>query len=90
MNKLPTLLNEYKISLWAYSYCRDINDDLEVKEFITVSIWAYCYCMDIKDDSEIREYITDLYWAYLYCKNVNMNDERLINLSEKYKRIYKI
>ncbi len=85
MNELPILLNNYRISRWAYEYCLNIKDDPKIREFIISSGWAYCYCYDIKDDSEVRKFIVDSYWAYLYCKNVNKNDERLVELAKKYK-----
>ncbi len=90
MNDLPILLDEYKISRWAYLYCKDIKDDPEIREYIIESEWAYYYCGNIDDNPEIRKFIIKSEFAYLYCKYINTNDERLINLSEKYKGIYKI
>lgn len=50
------LLNEFKISQWAYSYCKDIKDDPEIREFITNSYWAYHYCRYInKKDKRLIE-----------------------------------
>ncbi len=83
MTDLPILLNEYKISEWAYLYCRDINDDPEVRKFIINSEWAYWYCYDIKDDPKIIKYITESFWAFMYCTDINKNDERLVKLAKK-------
>ncbi len=50
------LLNEFKISQWAYWYCRDIKDDPEIREFITNPYWAYMYCEYInKNDERLYE-----------------------------------
>ncbi len=83
MNKLPILLNEKRISEWAYYYCRNINDDPEVRKYITDPNWAYYYCKDVEDYPEIRKYITDSFWASMYCWNINKNDERLLKLAKK-------
>ncbi len=80
------LLNEYEISEWAYWYCKDISDNLEIREYITTSGWAYSYCKYIKDDPEVRKNITDTFWAFMYCIDINnKNDERLMKLAKEYK-----
>ncbi len=52
MNKLPFLLNEERISRWAYQYCYDINDDPEVKRLITYPYWAYLYCLTFDNNDK--------------------------------------
>ncbi len=59
MNKLPILLDENKVSEWAYRYCRFIKDDHEIRDFITNSGWAYSYCTFINNDPEIRKRTKD-------------------------------
>ncbi len=81
------ILDEYRISEWGYRYCHFINDDPEIREFITNSDWVYWYCKDVKDDSEVRKFIVDSYWAFCYCRGVNKNDERLVELARGYKKI---
>ena len=54
----------------AYRYCRDVNDDPEVRHMITESWPAYLYCVFVKDRPEIRKLITDSWDAYLYCLDV--------------------
>ncbi len=87
MTGLPFILDGYKISYWAYRYCKKVKNDPEIAKNITESRWVYFYCFNIKDDPEIRKNITDPYWAYLYCKNVNKDDKRLLKLARGYKKI---
>ncbi len=72
MNKLPILLNEYEISFWAYLYCKKINNEPEIREFITHSHMAYWYCISVKDDPEIRKNITEKVYINLYNKRKQM------------------
>ncbi len=87
MNKLPILLNEKRISYWAYSYCKNRNDPI-IREYITYTDWAFYYCKNINDDPKIRKNITNPYWAFRYCKEINMNDERLIELAKEKFNLY--
>ena len=48
-------------SKWAYYYCRDVEDNPEVRKKITTSMWAYYYCINVKDRPEIRKYISGSY-----------------------------
>ncbi len=77
------LLDEFRISFWAYEYCRVINDDPKIREFIVDSLYVYLYCSYIKDDPEVRKFINESYWAFMYCRYVNKDDERLMELAEK-------
>ncbi len=62
MNNLPILLNEYKISYWAYEYCLNVKDDPEIRKFITSPIWAFYYCTLVNNDPEVRKNIKSLMW----------------------------
>lgn len=81
---MSILLDEASISKWAYKYCRDVNDNPEIRKNITDSGWAYCYCKVIKDDPEVRKNITKQYWGWLYYKNINDKPEirKKYNLTE--------
>jgi len=69
------------LSWLAYRYCLDIEDNPEVRKYITDSYLAYSYCKDIKDRPykyckniedrpEIRKYITSSDDAYMYCRYI--------------------
>jgi len=58
------------LSWLAYRYCLDIEDNPEVRKYITDSYLAYSYCKDIKDRPSVRKYITDSNSAYWYCYNI--------------------
>lgn len=80
MNNKPFLLNEYELSLWAFEYCYNINDDPDVRDLITDSFRAYNYCKYIKDRPEVRKNITDSCWAKKYCKHIRDDPEVMKNL----------
>lgn len=71
MCKLPILLNEWAISEWAYHYCRDVNNDSEVKNFITSETFVYYYCLRVENDFKMaRKYIESSRYIKLYIKNI--------------------
>lgn len=72
MSNKPFLLNEEKLSRWAYLHCRDKKDDPEIRKFITDSYWAYKYCMNLKDDPKVRKYITEQPWLHNYKEGLNI------------------
>ena len=45
---------EVEDSKWAYLYCRNIRDRVEVRAKIVESEWAYRYCQNIRDRAEMR------------------------------------
>ena len=47
-----------EMSSWAYQYCRNTKDNLEIRSLITKSKWIYCYCLVVKNRLEIIKYIT--------------------------------
>ena len=51
------LLNEEKMSMWAFFECKNGNNTPEMRKLITNEKWAYIYCLDIKDRLEVRKYI---------------------------------
>ena len=48
--------NKYKISFNTYLYCRDIEDNPEIRKFIITPHWAHCYCKYIREDPKVRKY----------------------------------
>lgn len=52
MSKLPFLLNEIELSRWAYEYCRDVENNPEIRKHITNSYWMYYYCKYVRNYKE--------------------------------------
>jgi len=52
-------LETKEMSDWAYSYCKYVKDDPEVRKNITDSYWAYLYCLYIQYRPEVRKYIKE-------------------------------
>ena len=69
---------------WAYYYCIDIEDDPEIRKYITDPDLAFLYCIHVKDRPEVRKYITDPMYAHRYCKEVRNDIPELKILSEEY------
>lgn len=80
MNELPFLLDEKEISIWAFWYCKNINNDPEIKKYIIDSEYSFEYCYRVKDDPEIRKGITEEFWVFQYCYNIK-ND---VEMARKY------
>jgi len=51
-------LNKDNISLEAFWYCLNTNDDPKIRKHITYSYFAYRYCYEIKNCPEMRKRIT--------------------------------
>ena len=80
MSKPPFLFNEYKLSMWAYRYCLDIEDDPEIRNLITDSFTSLHYCKFIKDRKEISKNITQQPYIDWYNKLI---EERKNNSFKK-------
>lgn len=81
MNKTKFLLNDEKISRWAYYYCEQIENDPLVSRLITNSFYAYRYCKRIRNDPKIRKYIMEPWDLYHYVNDVD--DE----MKQKYQKV---
>ena len=55
--KLSFLLDESKLSGWAYLYCRDTENNPNIKNLITRPYHAYMFCKYVEDDYDVRQYI---------------------------------
>ncbi len=64
MTDLPFILNEFRISSWAFWYCKDINNDPEIKELITDPYWAFWYCKEINENDKRLVNISKKYRKY--------------------------
>lgn len=53
MSNKPFLLDEEKLSKWAYQYCLLIKDDPEIRELITDEIYIAGYEIHVKKNYSI-------------------------------------
>lgn len=51
-NNIPFLLDEEDLSRWAYHYCKDVENDLEILNLITDGFFAAMYCENISKKDE--------------------------------------
>ena len=66
----PFLLDDFELSNWAYWYCTKIEDDPEIRKYITKSLHAYLYCEEVNDDPDVRKNIIHLFWINCYKNEV--------------------
>ena len=62
---------------FAYRYCKNISNDLNMKQVIIDAKdprYAYLYCRDVSNDLNMKQVIIDAKdatYAYLYCRDIS-------------------
>ena len=69
------LLNDWKMSQWAYFECLNGNDIPEIRNLIKDDYYIFNCCLNVKDRKEMWYKITDSEWAYWYCKYIKDRKE---------------
>ena len=69
------ILDERKMSKWAYYQCLSGNDIPEVRKLITDDYWIYSYCRLIKDKKEMWSKINSSEYSFWYCHDIKDRPE---------------